>query len=272
MTNVPLVNPPQPSDDDPAVTATGVGDACCAVFSMTRRLPDGEDAAYLRWHMLDHLTEQYRIVGFRGGQRWVSTPDCRAARAVSTDPFDSVDHIVHYLFAEPVVPALDAFVDLGAALFAAAGRMPAASFGSGATLSLGRQIHIGVYDVVAKVASRNALVGASVIPWRPARGVYVLIEVVSIGGERAEVLADLAQEPGVAGMWGFRGSSHRWHSMSGDNREFAVSVFYLDEDPVAVAGSLGMALPQRWADGSIVPLLAAPFEIVVPWEWDRALP
>ncbi len=50
--------------------------------------------------MLDHLPEQYRIGAIRWGQRWVSTARCRAARLTSEGPFDAVDHVVGYLFAQ----------------------------------------------------------------------------------------------------------------------------------------------------------------------------
>lgn len=262
----------RPSDEDAAVSATGSGDVEAAVFSMTRRTADGSDAAYLRWHMLDHLTEQYRIVGFRHGQRWVSTPECRAARAVSAGSFDDVDHIVNYLFAEPLEAAFDDFSALGATLLAA-DRMPASSFGAaGSDMNQVRRVHIGVYDVVATAASRAALVGAAVIPWRPARGVYVLVERVAAGAEGGAELDRLAQTPGVAGLWRYRGSKRPFAERYGDHADLTISVFYLDEDPVKVAGELGSGLAARWAGQQIEPLLAAPFEIVVPWQWDRALP
>src|SRR5689334_3300540 len=111
-------------------------DVTCAVLSMSRRSADGEDARYLEWHLLDHLPEQYQLDGLRNGQRWVSTPACRAARAASTEPFDAVDHIVQYLFAEPVGPALDRWFALGGTLHAG-GRMP---------VSLPRA-HLAAWDV-----------------------------------------------------------------------------------------------------------------------------
>ena len=66
--------PPRPSDAEPAIAEFGNGDVAAAVVSMSQRHPDGQDAAYLEWHMLDHLPEQYRLRGLRHGQRWVSTP------------------------------------------------------------------------------------------------------------------------------------------------------------------------------------------------------
>src|SRR5436190_1209036 len=93
------------------------------VVSLSARSPDGADAAYLAWHGLDHLPEQYSIESLVHGQRWVSTPACRAARAAGDDALEATDHIVQYLFAEPVAPAIDRFFALGAEL-REAGRMP----------------------------------------------------------------------------------------------------------------------------------------------------
>jgi len=31
-------------------------------------------------------------------------------------------------------------------------------------------------------------------------------------------------------------------------------------------------LDARWADGAVEPLLAAPFHVLVPYEWERYLP
>ena len=99
---------PIPSDAEPAIASFGNGDVAASVVSMSMRHADGLDAEYLRWHVLDHLPEQFRLVGLRSGQRWVSTPACRARRAASEPPYDAVDHIVQYLFAEPVGDAFDA--------------------------------------------------------------------------------------------------------------------------------------------------------------------
>ena len=39
-------------------------------FSMTGGALSGDDDAYLQWHLLDHLPEQYSIAGIRLGTRW----------------------------------------------------------------------------------------------------------------------------------------------------------------------------------------------------------
>jgi hypothetical protein len=239
-----------PSDDVPDVIALGRTDVRVTVISMSARAPDGSDSDYLEWHGLDHLPEQYRVGGVRAGSRWVSTAACRAARAASDPRYDAVDHVVQYLFAEPVAASLDAFFALGAAL-GAAGRMPVRL----------PSVELGGYRLDATVAAPRVLTGADVLPWRPARGVYLLVE------EDAGVPAALIEVPGVAGIWSWTGSAsvdRRLASTDG----LRLTVGYLDDDPVATADRVGDVLASR----SSTRLLAAPLIAVVPWRWADALP
>lgn len=254
--------PPRPSDTDPVVVACGTGDVAAAVVSMSQRHADGLDAEYLEWHVLDHLPEQYRLTGVRLGQRWVSTPACRAARAASVAPFDTVDHIVQYLFAEPVEPALERFFSLGAAL-RGAGRMP---------IALPR-VQVGGWNLDRTVAASRVLVGAAVVPWRPARGAYVLVEQLEAGHEAGftDRVDSLVAAPGVVGAWCYSGAMPR-HERLESTAGSALTVCYLDESPIDVAVGVQSVLADRWADGRVTPLLAGPFEAVVPDQLDRHLP
>lgn len=244
-----------PSDGVPAVLAHGASDVKVGVVSMSARSPHGRDADYLAWHLLDHLPEQYRIGGLRCGTRWVSTPACRAARAASTERYDAVDHVVCYLFADPIDAALETFFALGADL-RQAGRMPVRL----------PPVELAGYELAATTASPAALVGADVLPWRPARGVYLLVE----EGPSLDCGA-LVLVPGVAGVWSFDGrdSLHPQLTATGG---LTVTLCYLDDAPAATAERLAGELATRWADGTVTPLLAAPFVTVTPWAWDAALP
>lgn len=252
---------PRPSDDEPAIAALGTGDVSCSVVSMSGRHADGRDAEYLEWHLHDHLPEQHRLAGLRHGQRWVSTPPCRAARAASDAPFDDVDHLVQYLFAEPVEPALESFFALGGALHGA-GRMP---------MALPR-VQVGGWDLVGALAARRALVGEAVLPWRPSTGAYVLVEDASAAAasDLADGLDPLVGVDGVAGVWWWSGASGR-HERLDANDHLALTICYLDAAPVDVAGALAPVLAQRWS-GDLVPLLAAPFAAVDPRRPGDALP
>ncbi len=229
---------------------------------MSSRHPDGQDAAYLEWHMLDHLPEQYRLAGLRLGQRWVSTPACRAARAASVAPFDAVDHVVQYLFAQPAQPTLDRFFPLGGAL-RSIGRMP----------MLLPRVQVGGWDLDRAVAAERVLVGAAVLPWRPASGVYALIERRDpAGGSPAgDHIDELVAVPGVAGAWRWSGTAPR-HRQLESTADLVFTVCYLDGSPIEVAAAIASVLAETGSvDGDSL-LLAAPFELVVPGAWDRSLP
>jgi hypothetical protein len=223
-----------------------------AFISLSAREPDGRDAEYLAWHSLDHRPEQHRLAGLRNSLRLVSTPACRAARAASDDPYDAVDHVMTYLFSDP--GALRPFNDLGAAL-AAGGRMP---------LRL-PTVKFMTADLAGMVAAPAAVAGADVIPWRPALGIYLIIE---RGQTRGDALAGV---PGVAGVWWYHGNLAP-APYATDARGMQVTYCYLDDDPVATAERLGEAVRLRWASGDVVGLLAAPFHTLVPFDWTRYLP
>lgn len=247
---------PTASDDAPAVSAHGTGDVRASVLSMSSRHPDGDDAAYLRWHGLDHLPEQHRLAGLRHGARWVSTPACRAARQGSAPRFDGVDHLVQYQLGDPLEATLDGFFSLGRALNDA-GRMP---------LRL-PSVELGGYRFDGAVASSHSLVGASVLPWRPSLGIELLIE----AGTSPQPLEALVELQGVAGCWSYEGE-RSLHPRLAPTDGLRLTVLYLDDDPVTVADRLRALLTERWGSPTVTPLLAAPFVPVVPFAWDAALP
>jgi hypothetical protein len=213
------------------------------------------DAQYIEWHSLDHHPEQYGIDGIRLGQRWVSTPSCRAVRAVEHGRFDDVDHVMQYHFADPLQSSLEEFFALGATLHKA-GRMP---------LRI-PAVELGGYELVDRCASAHALIRAEVVPWRPARGAYFIVE---HGGENAD-LKTLCEIPGVAGAWRYRGGA--FHERLVDTTDLTLTVLYLDDEVVATGVRIGAALSEGWEGSSTVAMLAAPFESIQPWAWDRALP
>jgi len=246
--------PGVPSDQLPAVLATGTTDVRRIFMSLAAREPGGRDAEYLEWHSLDHRTEQYRIAGVRHSLRLVSTPACRAARAFSDSHHAAVDHVMTYFFTDDA-----AFDQFGALSIALGGerrpfRLPS--------------IDAGYLTLAGMVAAPAAIAGADVIPWRPARGVYLLVELVEQGASSPAALANIS---GVAGIW--------WHTggippLPGfrDNTGLQLTYCFLDADPLKTAPLFLQPLQERWKTGKVVPLLAAPFLIPVPFEWDRYLP
>ena len=240
-----------PSDELPQVLASGRGDVHYIFTSLSAREPDGRDADYLEWHSLDHRPEQYRVAGIRHSLRLVSTPACRAARACGGTRLDATDHVMTYFFAAD--GAFDQFRVLSDALVGQRRpfRLPS--------------VYAAYFRLAGKLAARRAIAGADVIPWRPCRGVYLLVE------EGAASPAALLDAPGVAGIWWHHGGPQPVAEFP-DNGGLQISYLFLDADPVASAKQLRRPLEQRWSTHGVKPLLAAPFFTLVPFEWERHLP
>lgn len=241
-----------PSDRLPDVLATGQTSVRFVFISFSARDPNGRDAEYIEWHSLDHRPEQYRLPELRNSLRLVSTPECRKMRAASVALFDAVDHVMTYQFTSAA--AIPGFNKLGGALNAAGRmphRLPSVGYATG--------------QVAGKVAAARAVAGADVIPWRPAVGVYLIIE------EGHAAAGDLVDIPGVAGVWWYDGAaSPPPYNSDASGRQFTYC--YIDGDLLATSQRLGEAMRKRWASGAVKGLLAAPFFSVVPFDWNRHLP
>jgi len=244
--------PGTPSDEVSEILATGSGDITTMFISMASRHPEGKDAEYLRWHTLDHRPEQHRLSTVRASLRLVSTPECRAARAANDHRFAAIDYVMTYFFTDR--SGLSGFNALSKALD-----------GANRKLALLPPVQRGVYTVQHKGAAERVKVGADVLPWWPASGVYVLLEA------GAPARPDLMDLEGVAGVW-----SATSHSVSAELANApagqTLSYVFLDDDPVTAAERLRPALEKRWSAGDIEPLFAAPFHPVIPHEWNRYLP
>lgn len=208
------------------------------VLSLSARAPEGDDATYIEWHSLDHLPEQYSMRSLVHGQRWVSTPACRAARAAGDDALDDTDHVVQYLFADK--GSLDRFFALGAEL-REAGRMPVRL----------PPVELAAY---AFVDATSTVVRPEVLPFRPNTGAYLAV---------SDARVDLPPIAGVAGVWRYVGGS--FHERLADTRGRHLTVCYLDGDPADVGGAITAAIEQPV-------LLGAPFAALTPFDWSRSLP
>lgn len=244
--------PGTPSDEVAEILAAGRGEISTLFVSMATRHPDGLDAEYLRWHTLDHRPEQHRLAAVRASLRLASTPACRSARPISGGPLDGVDHVMTYFFTDRA--GLRGFNELSSALGNAGRKLP-----------LLPPVERGVYEVRAKAAAPRVKVGSDVLPWLPARGVFLLVE---RGSASANTLVEV---PGVAGVWSAvsrQVDAHLANAQAGQ----AITYCFLDDDPVAVGERLRPVLSARWEEPGVEPLFAAPFFAVVPFEWDRYVP
>ena len=233
-------------------------------FSFTEITDPAAHRSYNEWHQLDHLPEQYPIPGIAWGQRWVSTPACRQARAVSAGPLDPIHYLTLYLMTDPVDETLDTFARLGRRLHEV-GRFHQER----------RSLLSGPFDVVDAAASSRVLVSAQAVPFRPVTGVYVLVEQLADDADPSVLRARrdagaLLEVPGVAGMWCFAADGPRPGTRWQPGRR-RVTVCYLDAAPLDVAGALDRVLLgplHEQGDGDLEPILAGPFEAITPWRWD----
>ena len=235
-------------------------------FSLSRRSPDGDDRSYLAWHQLDHMPEQYQLPGLLLGQRWVSTPECRAARAAEDGDWSEVEHIVCYLMGEPVDQTIHDFYALGKSL-ADAGRF---------SHSLPSHYRGGLGLVGTRAASR-ALISPEVVPFRPHRGIYLIVEVHPDGptgdGPTSPppppryMLEELVGVPGVAGAWRYASSATARHPRFTEG-DVEMTVCYLDDDPAAVGKRLQPVMARAAGEKPSRLALAAPFASMMAWDLD----
>jgi hypothetical protein len=220
-------------------------------FSFTEITDPGEHRSYNEWHQLDHMPEQFPLDGIAYGQRWVSTPACRAARAVSEPPLDAIHYMTLYLMTEPVDRTLREFMQLGRDLRSAN------------RFHLARASRLsGAFPYVdARVAPR-VLVSREAVPYRPNRGVYVEVEELAPGAPRANDEHDGSHLearcalPGVAGAWSFADERRR------------ITVSWLDAPPLEARRRLAEVVEAHRAASPHRTVFAGPLESITPWEWD----
>ncbi|MGQ0824282.1 MAG: hypothetical protein ACT4OX_04470 [Actinomycetota bacterium] len=214
-------------------------------FSFTEVTDPAEHRSYNEWHALDHMPEQFPMNGMAAGNRWVSTPACMAARAAGGPPYESVHYITMYLMTEPVERTLRAFYQRGVEL----GRL--------GRFHKHRTSHLtGGWRVDAMAAAPRVLVSPEAVPYRPHRGVYVIVEPAAAAWDPS-VLVD---EPEVAGVWTFRKpvvvDGLPWQP--GDRR---VTVCWCDDDPLGAAPGIGARIGGA-------PEYAGPLLTITPGRWD----
>ncbi len=230
----------------------------CGVFSLSPATTPGEDGSYLRWHLLDHMPEQYQLAGLVHATRWRADTDCVSARMAGSGDLANVGNVVNYLVGDPVQRTLDDFMELGRRL-GEVGRFPEKR----------PSLQLRMPALLRWYASPRALISAEVVPFRPHRGVLLILEEPTDATDRwlewlhAEHYPALLDMPGVAGAWMY-GSTSTWDvppRCQGDPQY--TTVVYLDDDPISVAKSSAALLGQRWSSGAVRPLFAGPLRSMV---------
>jgi hypothetical protein len=236
-------------------------------FSFTQITEPTAHRAYNEWHQLDHMPEQFPIPGVVYGQRWVSTPACRAARAVDEELLAPVHYVTLYLMADPVDRTLRDFNELGQQLRAL-----------GRFFDKRRAALSGPLQWLDAHAAPRVLVHPEAVPYRPNQGVYLIVEEPAEGADRDtedawirrlhEQWADeVCALPGVAGVWQFASSPALQGAGWSPGRR-RITVCYLDRAPLDVAEAIRPLLDVRWREAPVRPIHAGAFETVVPYQWD----
>jgi hypothetical protein len=200
-------------------------------FSFTEITDAAEHNSYNEWHQFDHMPEQFPLPGIAWGQRWVSTPACRAARVVSGPRLDPIHYVTLYLMTEPIDETLTSFMAWGREL-ARRGRFHQHR----------RALLSGPFDLVDMAVAPRVSISRAAVPYRPHHGVYVQVD----EGRHPAGLGGLCELDGVAGAWSFA------------NDEHTITVAWLDAAPLEV----------NWPAPGAPALFAGPFETITPGEWD----
>jgi hypothetical protein len=238
-----------------------VNKAKVGYFSFTE-IQGGGHRAFNEWHTYDHMPEQLALDGMVLGERWVASPACRAARLADDASLSGAQYVILYLVTEPVEQTLDEFYGLAVRL-RELGRLHPEP----------RTHHLASpFRVVEAFAAPRVLVSAEAVPFRPHRGVYVIVEEPS-DDERIDDFsrrfhqhgaARMLDVPGVAGIWTFAPFAH--HGVPSTRAR--ITLCWLDDDPLDVAEAMRPVLEERWDGAPVRPLLAGPLESIEPGRWD----
>jgi hypothetical protein len=233
-----------------------------AFFSFTPPAPPEDDGSYLRWHLLDHMVEQYQLPGIQYALRYIADGEYLERRIVATGNLEHVGNVVNYLVGDPVQQTHDDFMDLGPRL-AEMGRFP----------EVRPSLQLRMPALLHWYAAPRALISPEVVPFRPHRGVVVIVEepvAADVDGWLRWLHTDhypaVLATPGVAGAWMY-GSSGSWQlrpATQGDPQY--TTVVYLDDDPLATTRALESLLADRWDSGAVRPLFAGPLRTMIEWE------
>jgi len=233
-----------------------------AFFSLTPPAPPDDDGSYLRWHLLDHMVEQYQLPGIQYALRYIADGDYLSSRSAGAGHLEEIGNVVNYLVGDPVQQTHDDFMQLGPRL-AEIGRFP----------QVRPSLQLRMPALLRWYAAPSALISPEVVPFRPHRGVILIVEEPATDDVGAWMQwlhtvhypAVLAKH-GVAGAWMY-GDTRTWnlHPTTQGDPQYT-TVIYLDQDPLATAKALAPLVGARWKSGAVRPLFAGPLRTMIEWE------
>ena len=233
-----------------------------AFFSLTPPAPPDDDGSYLRWHLLDHMVEQYQLPGIQYALRYIADGDYLTNRIVATGHLEDLGNVVNYLVGDPVQQTHDDFMQLGPRL-AEMGRFP----------EVRPSLQLRMPALLHWYAAPRAQISPEVVPFRPHRGVVVIVEEPA-GDDVASWLQWLHADhypavlatPGVAGAWMY-GTTNTWklHPATQGDPQYT-TVIYLDDEPLSATKALAPLVEERWRSEAVRPLFAGPLRTMIDWE------
>jgi hypothetical protein len=122
-------------------------------------------------------------------------------------------------------------------------------------------------------AAPQAMISAEVVPFRPHRGVLLIVEEPAdreIGSWMHWLHTDhhpaVLVTAGVAGVWMYS-STKTWqlHPATQGGPQYT-TVIYLDDDPLETTQRLRPLVEERWRTGYVRPLFAGPLRTMIDWE------
>jgi hypothetical protein len=195
--------------------------------------------------------------------RWIADGDYPDHRLAAHGPLSEVGNVVHYLIGDPVEQTFDEFVALGRAL-RENGRFPVTR----------PSLQVAGLRLLQWHTAPHALISAEVVPFRPHRGILLIVEEPTDGRSdewlqwlHAEHYPALLATPGAVGAWTFGSSTgwshlpHGWHT----DHQY-VTVVYLDDDPLTTSAALAPLVEERWRSGAVRPVFAGPLRTMTSWE------
>jgi hypothetical protein len=234
-----------------------------AFFSMTPPASEGDDiSSYLKWHLLDHMPEQYQLPGIVHAMRWIADGDYGEHRIAGSGHLERVGNVMNYLVGDPVQQTHEDFMDLGPRL-AEVGRFPERR----------PSLQLSMPALIHWYSAPRALISPEVVPFRPHRGVVMIVEEPAEGDVagwlqwlHAEHYPSLLDVAGVVGAWMY-GSTDTWNlHRHCDSRPQYITVVYLDRDPLPTTKEITPIVEQRWSSGVVRPLFAGPLRTMIKWD------
>lgn len=241
-------------------------------FSFTEVPDPGLHRAYNEWHQLEHRPENLRLPGVVWGERWVHSPDCAALATVPDATFANLHYVNMYWFREPVADTTAEWSALAERSFHWGGRDD---------IHIAKRLSMAFFRPIRGYVNPRVRVDADVLPFRPNRGVHVMVTRVDEPRSRAaeklfgwydrDHVPALLGCDGVAGVWTFASDDTFAGALDLTGAAAPPSVrivlTYLDGDPVGVSRSL--AALDGPPDPSVETLLfRGPLRAITPWQWD----